>query len=137
MVRKKCFLDEIYKQKIILNIFKTSYTKQDFYEMFAARRILNFFLFHNDLLTSYTTYILVLISFVGTNISARESWMWEKDRVPVENSLVKEGDHFRLSHTTTVDHGDRTRIAAVISECLVYDRSIRYFPTTNNGLIYQ
>lgn len=53
---KEVFLDEIYKQKIILNIFKTSYPKQDFYEMFAARRILIFISqrFINKLYNVYT-----------------------------------------------------------------------------------
>ena len=46
--------------------------------------------------------------------------MWEEAGVPGENPRVQAGDHHTLSHTTTVDQGDRTRVAAVTSECIVH-----------------
>lgn len=33
---------------------------------------------------------------------------------------VQAGDHLTLPHTATVDHGERTRVAGVISECSVH-----------------
>ena len=43
--------------------------------------------------------------------------MWEETGVPGGNPRVRVGDHHALSHTTTADHGDRTRVAAVRSQC--------------------
>lgn len=45
--------------------------------------------------------------------------MWEEAIILGENPRVKEDDHHTFSHTTTVDLGDRTRIAAVISDKIV------------------
>lgn len=56
---------------------------------------------------------LIWISLVGTHISASGSLMWEEAGVPVENTGVQEGDNHTLSHATSVDHRDRTRVAAV------------------------
>lgn len=42
--------------------------------------------------------------------------MWEETGVSGENPHVQAGDHHTLSHTTTVDQGDQTRVAAVRSE---------------------
>lgn len=38
--------------------------------------------------------------------------MWEEAGVPRENSRIKAGDRRPLSHTTAVNHGDRTRVTA-------------------------
>ena len=43
--------------------------------------------------------------------------MWEETGVPGGNPRVRVGDHHTLSHTTTPDHEDRTRVAAVRSKC--------------------
>lgn len=43
--------------------------------------------------------------------------MWEEAGVPGENPRVQAGDRRTLSLTTTVDHGVRTRVIAVRSEC--------------------
>lgn len=43
--------------------------------------------------------------------------MWEETGVSGENPPVQSGDHHTLSHTTTVDQGDQTLVAAVRSEC--------------------
>lgn len=44
--------------------------------------------------------------------------MWKESGVPEENARVQAGDHQSLSHTTTVDHGVRTGIAAVTTSAL-------------------
>lgn len=41
-------------------------------------------------------------------------------RVPGENPYVQVSDHHNLSHTTTVDQGDRTWVTAVISNYIVH-----------------
>lgn len=43
--------------------------------------------------------------------------MWKEAGVPRENTRVQASDR----HTGTVDHGVRTRIAAVKSECIVHN----------------
>lgn len=43
-----------------------------------------------------------------------------KETGAIENPRIQAGDHLTLSHTTTVDHGNRTRVAAVISECIAH-----------------
>lgn len=48
---------------------------------------------------------LILISFVGTDVSKRNSLMWVEATVPWENPGVQAGNHFALSHTTTVERG--------------------------------
>lgn len=48
---------------------------------------------------------LILIFFVGTDVSARGSMMWEKARVPGENPRVQAGNLQQI-HATNVDHGD-------------------------------
>lgn len=50
-----------------------------------------------------------------------------------ENLHVQAGDHHTLSHTTTVYHGDRTRVAAVRSECIVHYAT--WTPTDTLGLL--
>ena len=60
---------------------------------------------------------LILISLVGTDVNTRGSLVWEEAGVPGENPRVQAGDRYTLSHTTTVDQGDRTRVAAVKSVC--------------------
>ena len=47
--------------------------------------------------------------------------MWEEAGVPAsgENRRVQAGDRHTLSHATTVDHGDRTWVAAAKCECIV------------------
>ena len=47
----------------------------------------------------------------------RWSLLWEETGAPGENPRVQVGDQHTLSHTTTADHGDRTRVAAVRSQC--------------------
>ena len=42
--------------------------------------------------------------------------MWEETEVLGENPRVRVGDRHTLSHTTSADHGDRTRVAVVRSE---------------------
>lgn len=46
--------------------------------------------------------------------------LWDEAGVPRENPPLKAGDHHTLSYTATVDHGDRTRVAAVKSECIKF-----------------
>lgn len=50
---------------------------------------------------------LILISFVGTDVSKRNSLMWVEATVYLEKTQVsKQGsNHFALSHTTTVERG--------------------------------
>lgn len=43
--------------------------------------------------------------------------MWVEAGVPEESPRVQAFDHHILSHTTTVDHGNRTRVAAVRTKC--------------------
>lgn len=54
------------------------------------------------------------------DVRARGSLMWKEARVPGENPSVQAGDHHTLSHTTSVDHGDRTRVAVVRSESIFH-----------------
>lgn len=54
---------------------------------------------------------LILISLVGTGVSARGSLMWEETGVPGENLRLQAGNHNTLSHTTTAYHEVRTTIA--------------------------
>lgn len=46
--------------------------------------------------------------------------MWVEAGTPEENPRVQEGDHHNLSHTASVDHGDRAHVAAVTSKCIVH-----------------
>lgn len=48
--------------------------------------------------------------------------MWEEAGVPGEYPRVQVGEHHTLSdtYTTTVDHWDRTRVAAVIGKSIVH-----------------
>lgn len=46
--------------------------------------------------------------------------MYEKTGAHGENQRVQARNHHALSHTTTFDHGDRTRVAAVRSECIIH-----------------
>lgn len=46
--------------------------------------------------------------------------MWEEAGVLGENPSVQAGNRHTLSHTITEDHGDRTRVAGVRSECYVH-----------------
>lgn len=57
----------------------------------------------------------ISISLVGTAVSKRGSLLWEEAGVPEKNPSVQAGNHHDLSYTTTVHHGGRTRVAAVIS----------------------
>lgn len=52
---------------------------------------------------------VILISLVSTDVSMRESLMWEEAGVLGENQCVQMGDHHNLSKKSTVDHGDRIR----------------------------
>lgn len=52
--------------------------------------------------------------------------MWKESGVPEEKARVQAGDHQSLSHTTTVDHGVRTGIAAVTKRVHC---PLRYFDT--------
>lgn len=64
--------------------------------------------------SSYTTLVM-LSSVVGTDVRTKGllmSLMWKEAGVPGENPGVQAGDHHTLSHTTTVEYGNRTRIAA-------------------------
>lgn len=48
------------------------------------------------------------------DVSVRGSLMWEEAGVPGESPRVQAGDRYILSHTTTVDHKNRARVAALI-----------------------
>lgn len=61
-----------------------------------------------------------LISFLGKDVSTRGSLLWEKAGVPGENPHVQASDRHTLSHTTTNDHANWTRVAAVKNECIVH-----------------
>lgn len=73
---------------------------------------------------------LLLISIVGTDVSVKGSLIWEEAGVPGKNPRVQADAHHTFSHTTTVDHGDRTRSqrwegsalsSALLGQCLVQD----------------
>lgn len=59
----------------------------------------------------------ILISLGGTDVSASKALVWREDG---ENPRVQMGDRHTLSHNTIVDHADRIRVAAEITECIVY-----------------
>lgn len=64
--------------------------------------------------SNYTTLVM-LSSVVGTGVRTKGSLMslmWKEAGVPGENPRVRARDHRTLSHTTTVEYGNRTRIAA-------------------------
>lgn len=50
----------------------------------------------------------MVISLVGTDFGA-----WEKAGVPEKKPHVQADNCYTMSHTTTVDHGDQTRVAVV------------------------
>lgn len=62
----------------------------------------------------------ILISLVGMDVSASRALVWREAGVPGENPRVQVGDRHTLSHNTIVDHADRFRVAAEITECIVY-----------------
>lgn len=53
--------------------------------------------------------------------------LWDEAGVPRENPPLKAGDHHTLSYTATVDHGDRTWVAAMTSES--YSHYATWTPT--------
>lgn len=61
------------------------------------------------------TTLVMLSSVVCTDVRTKGSLMslmWKEAGVPGENPRVRARDHRTLSHTTTVEYGNRTRIAA-------------------------
>lgn len=63
------------------------------------------------------------------DVSARRSLMWEEVGMPGENPHVQADGHYTA--TCTVDHGDRTRVAATWSIVHCYTRS----PCSNSAFI--
>lgn len=74
------------------------------------------FIFFKDWYTSSTTYINIC-SWYGCQ---REGVInVEVCRNARKNPRAREGDHHSISHTTPVDHVDRTQIAEERSECII------------------
>lgn len=53
-------------------------------------------------------------------LARRGHWCGRKPECPIKNPCVQAGDHHILSHTTSVDHGNRSWVEAVMSECVVH-----------------
>lgn len=66
------------------------------YNFYLVKKILNFVYFTTIDKQVITTYIN-LISLIGTDVSMKESLMWEEATVPRKNPRVHVGDHHTLS----------------------------------------
>lgn len=72
--------------------------------------LLNFIHFTTIDKSNYTTLVM-LSPVVGTGVRTKGSLMslmWKEAGVPGENPRIRAGDHHTLSHTTTVEYGNRT-----------------------------
>lgn len=64
-------------------------------------------------------YKIYLYLSLARILARRDHWCGKQPEYQ-ENPRVQAGDRHTLSHTTNVDHGVRTRVAAVRSECIVH-----------------
>lgn len=84
-----------------------------------VNRKLNFF--KNFTTIAYEVIQLILLYVVGTDVLSRRLLILEEAGMPEKKSLV--------SHTSTVDHEDRIRVAAVRRKCIVH-----WINNSRNGL---